>query len=479
MASSINCDLFIDGQWRAASGPLLPEIVDSYTGEPFTQFKSASSMDVDIAVSAAAAAFPPWSALPLTERISYVRKIADGLRSRSVEIAAVISREVGMPVKLSKRIQADAPAAAWGMYADIAESFEWEQRLGHSVVAQAPVGVVGCITPWNYPLHQITGKIAPALLAGCTVVLKPSELAPASAAILAQVIEEAQLPKGVFNLVHGTGSLAGSALVAHPEIDMVSFTGSTRAGQHVAQVCAATTKRVALEMGGKSAAVVLRGADIPAAVKATLGSCFLNSGQTCSAITRLLVHEDSYQEVVSVIAEMLPGWRMGDPADPATRLGPLVSDAQKQKVLQMVDTARAVGAEYLASPAATPEQGFFVPPIVLGHVTPDMPIANEEVFGPVLTVMTYRDTEDAVRIANGTKYGLAATVWAQTPEQGLALARRLRAGQVDVNGAPFNPAAPFGGFKQSGIGRENGQYGLAEFLEPVSIQLPPSYVEAL
>lgn len=288
-----------------------------------------------------------------------------------------------------------------------------------------------------------------------------------------------QLPKGVFNLVHGTGSVAGSALVAHPDIDMVSFTGSTRAGQHIAQICAATTKRVALEMGGKSAAVMLPGADTAAAVKATLGSCLLNSGQTCSATTRLLVHEDSYHKVASLVTEMMPGWRMGDPADPATRLGPLVSEAQKQKALQMVDAARASGAEYLVSPAATPEQGFFVPPIVLGNVERDMPIANEEVFGPVLTVMTYRDVEDAVRVANGTKYGLAATVWARTPEEGLALARRLRAGQVDVNGAPFNPAAPFGGFKQSGIGRENGQYGLEEFLEPVSIQLPPSYVETL
>ena len=468
--------LFIGGAWRAAGGPELP-VTDSYTEQVFSRHRAGSAEDVDAAVRAARAAFDGWSATPLADRVAAVRRVAAALRERSEAIGRVISREVGMPLKLSARIQAGAPIAAWDLYAELAEKMEWEERIGHSLVMQAPVGVVACITPWNYPLHQVTGKVAPALLAGCTVVLKPSELAPSSAFLLAEAIQQAGLPPGVFNLVHGTGPDAGEALVRHPDVDMVSFTGSTRAGRQIAMLAAQDVKRVALELGGKSAAVVLPGADLNLAVKATLGSCFLNSGQTCSATTRLLVPRDQAQQAAHLAAELAPTWAMGDPAEGGTRLGPLISGAQREKVQAMVHAALAEGAELLTRAGPLPPHGFFFPPTVLAEVTPRMAIAREEVFGPVLVIIAYDGVDEAVAIANGTDYGLAATVWAPTPAAALPVARRLRAGQVDVNGAPFNPQAPFGGFKRSGLGRENGRFGIEEFLEPVSIQLPPAFFE--
>jgi acyl-CoA reductase-like NAD-dependent aldehyde dehydrogenase len=469
--------LFIGGAWRPAGGSDDLPVTDSFTEEVFASYRSASDQDVDAAVQAARAAFAGWSATPLAQRIAAVRRVAAALRERSDAIARVISREVGMPAKLAARIQAGAPIAAWDMYADLAAQVEWERRIGHSLVQQVAVGVAACITPWNYPLHQLTGKVAPALLAGCTVVLKPSELAPSSAFLLAEAVEEARLPAGVFNLVHGRGPDVGEALVTHPDVDMVSFTGSTRAGRRIAALAAQEVKRVALELGGKSAALVLPGADLSAAVKATLGSCFLNSGQTCSATTRLLVPRELAGQAAHLAAELAPAWAMGDPADPATRLGPLISHAQREKVRGMVEAALAAGAERVTRDGKLPVHGFFFPPTVLHKVTPQMAIAREEVFGPVLVVIPYDSEEEAVAIANGTDYGLAATVWGATPAAALPVARRLRAGQVDINGAPFNPQAPFGGFKRSGLGRENGRFGIEEFLEPVSLQLPPSYFE--
>ena len=469
--------LFLAGAWHTATGDSELPVTDSFTEEVFASYRSASAADVDAAVIAARAAFPGWSATPLVERIEAVRRVATALRERSDAIARVITREVGMPAKLSARIQAAAPIAAWDMYAELASQMEWETRVGHSLVQQVPVGVVACITPWNYPLHQVTGKVAPALLAGCTLVLKPSELAPSSAVLLAEAVAQAGLPPGVFNLVHGTGPVAGEALVTHPEVDMVSFTGSTRAGRRIGALAAADVKRLALELGGKSAAVVLPGADLAAAVKATLAGCFLNAGQTCSATTRLLVPRELLQQAAHLAAELAPAWTMGDPAAAATRLGPLASRAQQGKVRTMVEAALAAGAERVTPACAVPDTGFFFPPTVLTGVTPDMAIAREEVFGPVLVLIAYDGVEEAVQIANGTDYGLAATVWAATPAAAMPVARRLRAGQVDVNGAPFNPHAPFGGFKRSGIGRENGRFGLEEFLEPVSIQLPTSYFD--
>jgi acyl-CoA reductase-like NAD-dependent aldehyde dehydrogenase len=474
---TLSTNLYINGAWRPATGTADLPVTDSYTEEVFARYRSASPADVDAAVQAAGEALPGWSATPISERVAAVRRVAAALRERTEAIGRVISREVGMPAKLSARIQAGAPVAAWEMYADLAAALETETRVGHSLVQQVPVGVVACITPWNYPLHQITAKVAPALLAGCTVVLKPSELAPSSAYLLAEAVAQAGLPPGVFNLVHGPGSEIGEALVSHLGVDMISFTGSTQAGKRIGTMAALGVKRVALELGGKSAALVLPDADLAAAVKATLGSCFLNSGQTCSATTRLLVPREHYEQAAQLAGELMSSWRMGDPADAATRLGPLVSRAQQQKVRGMIDAALASGARRLGADAALPAHGFFVAPTVLRDVTPNMAIAQEEVFGPVLVLMAYDGVADGIAIANGTDYGLAATVWGPTAEA-LAIARRLRAGQVDINGAPFNPAAPFGGFKRSGLGRENGRFGLEEFLEPVSIQLPINYFEA-
>jgi acyl-CoA reductase-like NAD-dependent aldehyde dehydrogenase len=469
--------LFIGGAWRLAKdGKDLP-VTDSYTEEIFASYRCASREDVDESVLAARVAFQSWSVTPLPDRIAAVRRVAAALRKRSDAIAHVISREVGMPAKLAARIQVGGPVAAWEMYADLASEIEWERRIGNSLVQSVPMGVVACITPWNYPLHQVTGKVAPALLAGCTVVLKPSELAPSSAFLLAEAVEEAGLPAGVFNLVHGTGQEVGEALVRHPGVDMVSFTGSTRAGQRIAALAAHDIKRLALELGGKSAAIVLPDADLAAAVKGALASCFLNSGQTCSAITRLLVPRELGQTAAQLAADLAPSWSMGDPADPATRLGPLISHAQREKVRAMVTSALDDGAERITPDGPLPNRGFFFPPTVLSRVTPQMSIAREEVFGPVLVIIAYEDVESAITIANGTDYGLAASVWSFTPAGALPVARRLRAGQVDINGAPFNPQAPFGGFKRSGIGRENGRFGIEEFLEPVSLQLPPSHFE--
>lgn len=469
--------LFIDGAMATAHGEHDLPVTDSFTEEVFACYRSASREDVHEAVAAARTAFIGWSTTPLNERIAAVRGVAAALSVHSEALASAISREVGMPRKLSARIQVGAPIAAWESYAKLAADVDWETRVGHSLVQKVPVGVVACITPWNYPLHQITGKIVPALLAGCTVVLKPSEIAPISAFMLAEAVQKAGLPPGVFNLVHGAGPDVGETLISHPDVDMISFTGSTVAGRHIASVAAGDIKRIALELGGKSAALVLPGADLPSAVKATMASCMLNSGQTCSSTTRLLVQRSAQQEVEQLAKELLAGYRMGDPADPGTRLGPLVSRTQQRKVQAMIDGAHAQGARTIGNDQPVPDHGFFVPATVLSDVSPDMTIAKEEVFGPVLSIMCYDDEEDGVDLANGTQYGLAGAVWGPVSAATLTVARRIRAGQVDINGAPFNPAAPFGGFKKSGIGRENGKHGIEEFLEPVAIQLPDAFFE--
>ena len=469
--------LFIDGALVPAHGGQDLPVIDSFTEATFDSYRTASAADIDAAVAAARRAFDGWAATPPAERIAAVRRIAAALRERAEPMTVAISREVGMPRKLAARIQVGAPIAAWDMYADLAADFEWETRVGHSLVQQVPTGVVACITPWNYPLHQITGKVAPALLAGCTVVLKPSEMAPSSAFLLADAIRQAGLPAGVFNLVHGTGPEVGEALVRHRDVNMVSFTGSTRAGRHIAAIAGGDIKRVALELGGKSASLVLPEADLATAVKVTLGGCMLNSGQTCSATTRMLVPRDWLEAAETIALGLLAGYRMGDPADGATRLGPLISKLQQEKVQGLINSALDAGARRIGADAELPAHGFFVPATVLTDVTPEMTIAQEEVFGPVLVLMPYDSVEDGIALANSTDYGLAGAVWGPAKPQTLAVARRMRAGQVDINGAPFNPAAPFGGFKKSGIGRENGRFGIEEFLEPVSIQLPAAFLE--
>ncbi|MDH5210419.1 MAG: aldehyde dehydrogenase family protein, partial [Betaproteobacteria bacterium] len=359
-------------------------------------------------------------------------------------------------------------------YARIAREFKFEERVGNSVVLKEPVGVVGAITPWNYPLHQITLKVAPALAAGCTVVLKPSEIAPFNAFFLAEVIEAAGLPKGVFNLVTGYGPVVGEALVKHPRVDMISFTGSTRAGKRISEVAAQGVKRVALELGGKSASVILEDADLAAAVKGTVNGCYLNSGQTCTALTRMLVPASKYDEAAKLAVEAAKGFTLGDPLAETTRLGPLASHMQLERVRSYIRKGVEEGAELLIGGAEPPESvpaGYFVKPTIFGKVKNSMVIAQEEIFGPVLSIIAYRDEDEAVKIANDSPYGLAGAVWSKDDARAQAVARRIRAGQIDVNGGAFNMNAPFGGFKQSGHGREAGVYGLEEFLELKSLQL--------
>jgi len=446
---------------------------DAATGAPLATVTLGGAADADAAVRAARLALPAWRALGARGRAPFLLAIADALEAVSGELAREISREVGMPLKLARRIQVDAPVAAWRATAALADSFGFERTVGNSRIVLEPAGVVAAITPWNYPLHQITAKLAPALLAGCTVVLKPSELAPATTARLIAAAERAGLPDGVLNVVLG-GAAVGEALVAHAGVAMLSFTGSTAVGRRIAAIAAGDMKRLSMELGGKSAAVVLPGADLARAVKATLASCMLNSGQTCSATTRLLVPRADYAQCRALLREGAAALTLGDPEDPATRVGPLLSAAQKARVLDFIREAEQAGCDLVAggSAAAVPGSGHFVAPTVFGEVPPDSRLANEEVFGPVLAVLCHDSQDDAIALANATPYGLAATVWAATPEQGEAVARELRAGQVDVNGGRFNALAPFGGFGMSGVGREGGAFGLEEFLEPRSIQLP-------
>ena len=467
--------LFIGGQWVAPSVDETIDVHNAGNGEVMGRIPAGGEKDVDAAVKAARAAFESWSATPAEKRAEFLEKISAGLKARADELAKTIAQEVGMPLKLAGRIQAGLPIANFANYAKLVKEFSFEQKLGNSIVVREPVGVVGAITPWNYPLHQITLKVAPALGAGCTVVLKPSEVAPFNAFILAEVVESVGLPKGVFNLVTGFGPAAGEALVKHPGVDMISFTGSTRAGKRISELAAQSVKRVALELGGKSASVILDDADLATAVKGTVNGCYLNSGQTCTALTRMLVPQSKYEEAARIAAEVAKGFAVGDPLAESTRLGPLTSKAQLERVRGYIKKGIQEGAELLAGgdtpPEGVPGGGYYVRPTVFGKVKNSMTIAQEEIFGPVLSIIAYQDEEDAIRIANDTVYGLAGAVWSADEARARRVARRMRAGQVDINGGAFNMNAPFGGFKQSGHGREAGVFGLEEFLEYKSLQL--------
>jgi len=467
--------LFIGGAWVAPSGKQTIDVFNTGNGERMAKVPLGDEKDVDAAVAAARAALEGWSGGSAEWRAGFLDKIAAGLKARADELARLIAQEVGMPLKMAARIQVGLPIANFANYARLVKEFAFEQKVGHSLVLREPVGVVGAITPWNYPLHQITLKVAPALAAGCTVVLKPSEVAPLNAFVLAEVIEIAGLPKGVFNLVTGTGQKAGEALVKHPGVDMISFTGSTRAGKRISELGAQSIKRIALELGGKSASVILEDADLAAAVKGTVNGCYLNSGQTCTALTRMLVPEGKYEEAAKLAAEAAKGFAVGDPLDDKSRLGPLTSLAQLERVRGYIKKGVEEGAELVAGglehPDGAPAGGYYVRPTVFGRVNNSMAIAQEEIFGPVLAIIPYKDEEDAVRIANDSPYGLAGAVWSKDDAHAQRVARRIRAGQVDVNGGAFNMNAPFGGFKQSGHGREAGVYGLEEFLEYKSLQL--------
>ena len=474
-----NTDKFyINGRWVAPSTKETIDVHNAGTGEVMGSVPAGGEKDIEAAVTAARAAFDSWSQTPPAKRAEYLGKISAGLKARAEEIGRTIAQEVGMPVKLSGRIQAGLPIANFASYAKMAAEFVFESQVGNSLVLREAVGVVGAITPWNYPLNQIALKVAPALAAGCTVVLKPSEVAPFNAYILAEVIHDAGLPAGVFNMVTGLGPVVGEALVKHPQVDAISFTGSTRAGKRISELAAQSVKRVTMELGGKSASLILDDADFATAIKGTVGNCYLNSGQTCTAFTRMLVPEAKYEEAKALAAEAAKAFVPGEPLSETTRLGPLSSAAQLERVRGYIKKGLEEGAELIAGGADAPEGmaeelrgGYYVKATVLGKVDPKSTIGQEEIFGPVLSIITYKDEEDAIRIANDTIYGLAGGVWSADAARAQKVARRLRAGQIDINGGPFNMNAPFGGFKQSGHGREAGVYGLEEFLEYKSLQL--------
>ena len=466
--------IYINGAWVPSTGRGTIDVVNAATEEVMGTAPEGTAEDVEKAVAAAKVAFPAWSTTTPAERAAHLEQIGAGLTARADEIARTITAEVGMPLKLSKTIQAGLPALTAKNYAAMLRDFRFEETVGNSLVVREPVGVVGCITPWNYPLHQILGKVAPALAAGCTVVVKPSEVAPLTAFILAQSIDGVHLPAGVFNLVSGTGAVVGEAIAAHPDIDMVSFTGSTRAGRRVSELAARTVKRVALELGGKSANVILGDADLQKAVTAGVNDCYLNSGQSCSALTRMLVPRARHDEAVAIAKAAAERFSVGDPFSESTKLGPLVSATQRERVRAYIRTGIQEGATLVTGGGEPPEglnRGYFVKPTVFANVRNDMTIAQEEIFGPVLAIIPYDDEDDAVRIANDTVYGLGGAVWSGDPEHAKAVARRLRTGQVAINGGRYNPLAPFGGYKQSGHGREFGTYGLEEYLQIKSLQL--------
>ena len=468
---------YINGQWVAAQSVDTLPVHDSSTEELMATVPSGTAAEAEAAVLAARAAFDAWSSLPVETRAAYLDKVAAGVKARTDELAVAIAREVGMPLKMARAVQVGGPAWHWGNFAKVARNFEWEKKVGNSLVVREAIGVVGCITPWNFPLSQITLKIAPAMVAGCTVVLKPSEIAPVNAMILAEIIHEAGIPAGVFNLVNGLGPVVGEVLATHPEVDMVSFTGSTRAGKRVGELASQSVKRVALELGGKSASVILDDANLEAAVKGTVGACMLNSGQTCSAHTRMLVPAVRYEEVKTLAQAAIAKMSIGPSLLETSKLGPLVSAAQRDRVLGFIKTGIDEGADLIAGSAVRPpfEAGYFVQPTILGIRSTDT-LAQEEIFGPVLVVIQYQDEDEAVAIANSTIYGLGGAVWGSTDERAIQVARRMRTGQVDINGGPFNANAPFGGYKQSGNGRENGLYGFEEFLEFKSLQLKAAAV---
>ena len=469
--------IYINGQWVASEAKATISVFDSITEEVMATIPEGTAGDVNKAAAAAKAAFISWSARTPEDRASYMTKIAAALGARMDEIASAISRETGMSKPMSNMIQVGLPINSFTQAAAVATSFEYSREIGSSVVVREPIGVVGCITPWNYPLHQIAAKVAFAMAAGCTVVLKPSEVAPIDAFMLAEIIHEAGLPAGVFNLVTGTGPVVGEAIAASPDVDMVSFTGSTRAGRRVAQVGAETIKKVALELGGKSANIICEDLDEATFAKAVMGGvgkAFLNSGQTCSALTRMLVPRTRLAEAEKSAAVVAGGMKVGDPFAEGTNLGPLASAAQRDRVQTYINKGIEEGATLIAGGLGAPEgltTGFYVKPTVFSNVTNDMAIAQEEIFGPVLVIIPFDSTDEAVDIANGTVYGLAGAVFSANKDEAIAIARRMRTGQVEVNGGAFNPNAPFGGYKQSGIGRELGVYGFEEFLEIKSLQL--------
>jgi aldehyde dehydrogenase (NAD+) len=465
-------DLYIGGDWCAPAGTGSIDVLSASTEEIIGSIPEGTAEDVDRAARAARAAFDDgWSQTTVQERAEWLRKIAGALKERSEEIAKIIAQEVGSPMSMSTPVQAGLPVVVTANYAQIITEIKLEQEMGNSLVVREPYGVVGAITPWNYPLHQIMAKVAPALAAGCTVVLKPSEVAPLNAFILAEACQSIGLPAGVLNIVTGYGPVAGEAIASHPMIDMVSFTGSVRAGKRVGALAGEGIRKVTLELGGKSAFIVLDDAPFDKAIPAGARNAMANSGQTCSAWTRMVVPRSRYQEALDLAAQAIGSLKVGDPLDASTRLGPLISATQRERVEGYIAKGKREGARVVMGggrPAAFPK-GYYVEPTIFADVNSKMTIAQEEIFGPVLSVLPYDTEEEAIRIANDTVYGLAGGVWSGDPERAMRVARRIRTGQVDVNGGKYNLLAPFGGYKQSGIGRELGMFGLEEYFQIKSI----------
>jgi aldehyde dehydrogenase (NAD+) len=459
---------YIDGAWVAPAGDARLPVIDPCTETPFAEIALGTARDVDRAVAAAKRAFATFSLTELAERIALARRILDVYIKRSDEIADTISREIGAPRQLAREWQAALGRRHLEELLRTCETFEWQRSKGTTLVRHEPVGVVALITPWNWPINQIVAKVAPALVAGCTMVLKPSEVSPLNAVLFAEVLDEAGVPAGVFNLVHGDGPTVGAALCAHPDIDMVSFTGSTRAGVQIAISAASTVKRVHQELGGKSANLLLDDADFDVAVTKGVNSCFSNSGQSCNAPTRMLVPASRHDEAVEIAQRAAAAHCVG-PADAArTTMGPVVSDVQFERVQRLIAAGINEGATLVAGGLGRPdglERGYYVRPTIFANVRPEMTIAREEIFGPVLAILPYRDEEDAIAIANDSPYGLAAYVQSGDLERARRVAFGLRTGSVHLNYPAWDPGAPFGGYKQSGNGREYAEWGLESFLE--------------
>ncbi len=459
---------YINGEWVAPLESRPFDVINPATEEPFARISLGSARDVDRAVAAAKAAFPAYARTGKEERLALLQKIVDAYKARYDELAQTITKEMGAPAWLASRAQAAVGMAHLTQMLAVLKEFSFESLRGKTLIAREPVGVCGMITPWNWPMNQIACKVVPALAAGCTMVLKPSEYTPLDAVIFAEILDAAGVPKGVFNLVNGDGPTVGQALATHPDIDMVSFTGSTRAGTAVAKAAADTVKRVHQELGGKSANIVLPDADLQKAVAGGVQACFLNSGQSCDAPTRMFVQAKQQEAAIAIAKAAAEATKVGDPNTKGTSIGPVVNETQFRRVQRLIEAGVAEGATLVAGGPGRPEglnRGFYVRPTVFANVKPEMTIAREEIFGPVLSILPYDSEEQAIRMANDTVYGLSGYVQSGDLEHARRVASQLRTGQVRLNGAGPDFAAPFGGYKQSGNGREWGEFGLAEFLE--------------
>ncbi|CUR56715.1 Aldehyde dehydrogenase [metagenome] len=466
-------EIYVDGSWTESSADAMIDVVNPTDETIISQVPAGSADDVDVAVRAARRAFPGWSGLAPVERSRWLGKLADGLWERREEIARLVSLEVGAPYQEALAMHVVEPIAHFSFFADHNESFAFDgEVVDQTMIVREAIGVVGCITPWNFPFQAVSLKVSPALAAGCTVVLKPSEVAPLTAFVLAEVVDAIGFPAGVFNLVSGIGPVVGEAIASHPEVDMVSFTGSTRAGTRVSELAASGVKRVTLELGGKSANIILADANLPAAVENGVSQCFMNAGQTCSALTRMLVPRELLTQVEQLAKKAAESYVVGGPFEETSTLGPLVSAAQHDRVRNLIDVGIEEGATLVTGGSERPRtHGYFVAPTVFSDVNPKMRIAREEIFGPVLCIIGYDSVDEAVEIANDSDYGLGGGVWGADQSFAIAVARRIRTGQVAINGGTWNPRAPFGGYKHSGLGREGGEAGFEEFLETKAILL--------